>query len=98
MINSPWSTSKIRNKNVTIVWQGAVVINSLVLMVAIPVAIDRSDVALREKWLPSSSPPRMRKSASEKRKNFDLLVHSSRRSVDGNTPKLLASQFEMDIA
>lgn len=98
MINSPWSSSKIRNKNVTIAWQGAVVINSLVLMVAIPVAIDRSDIALRDRWSPSSSPSRMRKSASEKRKNFDLLVQSSRRNINGDAPKILARQFEMELA
>jgi hypothetical protein len=95
--SSSWFTSKIRNKQTTIAFQGAVAINTMILIVAIPVAIDRTDSDLRNKLL-ASSPPKSRRVVSEKRRKFEDLIDANRRRIDGNFPSLLASQIEFGVA
>lgn len=97
MTISTWFGTKIRSKHTTIVCQGAVAINTIILIVAVPVAIDRTSNELRNKWL-VSSPPKSRRVVSEKRKKFEDLIEANRRRMDGNFPNLLASQIELGVA
>jgi hypothetical protein len=97
VLSTTWFNSKIRSKQTTIVFQGAVAINTMILIVAVPVAIDRTDSELRNKWL-ASSPPKPRRIVSEKRRKFEDLIEANRRRIDGNFPNLLASQIELGVA
>lgn len=96
-LSTSWFSSKIRSKPTTIVFQGAVAINTMILIVAVPVAIDRTDSELRNKWL-ASSPPKSRRVVSEKRRKFEDLIEANRRRMDGNFPNLRASQIELGVA
>lgn len=96
-MNSYRSIGKIKNRQATIVFQGAVAINTLLLLVAIPVAVDRTDIDLRFNWLASPS-SRPRQVISEKRKDFEILIQANRRRKDGNFPEFLASQIEQGVA
>lgn len=88
--------SKIRSRQTTIVFQGAVAINTIILIIAVPVAIDRTDSELRNKCL-ASSPPKPSRVNSEKRRKFEDLIEANRRRIDGNFPNLLASQIELGV-
>lgn len=87
MILSTLPNQKVKGRHSSVIWQGAFAINTMLLIVAIPVAIDRSDPTLRNKWLTQEPKARSSRVTYQKRQEY-------RRRIESEFPMHLASEIE----
>lgn len=79
--------NKIKGKQASLIWQGAFALNTILVLVAIPIGIDRVDPDIRNKWLIQEPKTRSSRVIYEKRKEY-------RRRIETEFPTQLASEIE----
>ena len=85
--SSSWPNSRAKGKQASVIWQGAFALNTVLILVAIPVGIDRVHPDIRNKWLLQEPKIRSSRVIYDKRKEY-------RRNIESNFPMQLASEIE----
>lgn len=84
---SSWPSNRAKGKQASVIWQGAFAINTVLVLVAIPVGIDRLHPDIRNRWLLQEPKIRSSRVIYDKRKEY-------RRNIESNYPMRLASEIE----